>query len=72
MKSTHECDIEQGIERDIEQGEQQSALRLIEAKLGPMSADVKQHVEALFLQALAQLQLDLLESEDLEEILMDD
>jgi hypothetical protein len=60
MKTTYE--------RGIEQGERRSALRLLEAKFGPLSAEVKQHVEALSPEALAQLQLDLLEAQALEEL----
>ena len=60
MKTTYE--------RGIEQGEQRSALRLMEAKFGPLSAKVKQQVEALSSEALAQLQLDLLKAEALEEL----
>ncbi|MGO9469949.1 MAG: DUF4351 domain-containing protein [Isosphaeraceae bacterium] len=72
MKTTYERGIEQGIERGIEQGieqgERRSALRLMEAKFGPLSAKVKQQVEALSSEALAQLQLDVLKAEALEEL----
>ena len=67
MKTTYERGIEQGIERGIErgieQGERRSALRLMEAKFGPLSAEVKQQVEALSPEALARLQLDLLKAQ---------
>jgi Domain of unknown function (DUF4351) len=64
MKTTYE----RGIERGIEQGERRSALRQMEAKFGPLSPEVKQQVEALSPEALAQLQLDLLEAQALEEL----
>ena len=64
MKTTYE--------RGIEQGERQSALRLMEAKFGPLSAKVKQQVENLSSNALAQLQLDLLNAQSLEELRLDD
>jgi hypothetical protein len=60
--------IEQGIERGILQGEQRSALRQLEAKFGPLSAAVKQRVEALPPEALAQLQIDLLRAQSLKEL----
>jgi Domain of unknown function (DUF4351) len=68
MQTTYERGIEQGIERGIEQGERRAALRLMEAKFGPLSAEVKQRVEALSPEALAQLQLDLLRAQALEEL----
>ncbi len=64
--------IEQGIERGIEQGERRSALRQMEAKFGPLSLKVKQQIEALSPNALAQLQLDLLSAQALEELRLDD
>ncbi len=76
MKTTYERGIEdgieRGIERGIEQGERRSALRLMEAKFGPLTAKVKQQVEALSSNALAQLQLDLLKAQSLEELRLDD
>src|SRR5947209_2337190 len=45
-------------ERGILEGERRSALRMLEAKFGPLSAEVKQRLEALSPEALAQLQLD--------------
>src|SRR5262249_29793819 len=60
MKTTYE--------RGIEQGERLSALRLMEAKFCPLSAEVKQQVEVLSMEALAQLQLDVLKAEALEEL----
>ena len=72
MKTTYECGIEDGIERGIEQGERRSALRQMEAKFGPLSAKVKQQVQALSSNALAQLQLDLLNAHSLEELRLDD
>jgi Domain of unknown function (DUF4351) len=64
--------IEQGMERGIEQGERRSALRLMEAKFGPLSPEVKQQVEALSPDALARLQIDLLTAESLHELRLDD
>ena len=68
MKTTYE----RGIEDGIEQGERRSALRLMEAKFGPLTAKVKQQVEDLSSNALAQLQLDLLNAQSLEELRLDD
>src|SRR5262249_10480920 len=59
MKTTYE----RGIEDGIEQGERRAALRVMEAKFGPLSPKVKQQVEALSPEALAQLQLDLLKAQ---------
>jgi hypothetical protein len=64
--------IEQGIQRGIEQGERRSTLRQMEAKFGPLSPQVKQQVEALSPEALAQLQLELLKAQSLEELRLDD
>jgi hypothetical protein len=55
-------------ERGILQGEQRSALRLLEAKFGPLSPEVKQRVQALTPDALAELQLHLLHAQSLEEL----
>ena len=60
MKTTYE--------RGIEQGERRSALRLMEARFGPLSAEVKRQVEALSGEALAQLQIDLLGARTLQEL----
>ena len=60
MKTTYERGIEDGIERGIEQGERRLTLRQMEAKFGPLSAEVKRQVEALSPEALARLQIDLL------------
>jgi len=64
MKTTYE--------RGIEQGERRLTLRLLEAKFGPLSAEIKQQVEALSAEALAQVQLDLLKAQALEELCLDD
>jgi Domain of unknown function (DUF4351) len=64
MKTTYE--------RGIEQGERRSALRLMEAKFGPLTPQVKQQVEALSPEALAQLQLELLKAQALEELGLED
>jgi len=59
-------------ERGILQGERKSALRQLEAKFGPLSPEVKQRVEALSPEELAQLQLDLLKAQSLKELRLDD
>ena len=73
MKTTYERGI-QVRERDRTgiQGERRSALRQMEAKFGPLSAKVKQQLEALSPEALAQLQLDLLKAQTLEELRLED
>jgi hypothetical protein len=63
MKTTYE--------RGIEQGERRSALRLLEAKFGPLTAEVQRQVEALSPEALARLQIDLLRAQALEELRLD-
>jgi hypothetical protein len=68
MKTTYE----RGIDDGIEQGERRAALRLMEKKFGPLSAEVKRRVEALSPAAVARLQLDLLEAHTLEELRLDD
>jgi hypothetical protein len=64
MKTTYE--------RGIEQGELRSALRVMEFKFGPLSPQVKQQAEALSEDALAQLQIDLLEAQTLEDLHLGD
>ena len=54
------------------QGERRSTLRLLQAKFGALSAEVQQQVEALSPEALAQLQLDLLQAQSLEELRLKD
>ena len=56
----------------IEQGERRLTLRQMEAKFGPLSAKVKQQFEALSPEALAELQLDLLTAQTLEELRLAD
>ncbi len=80
MKTTYERGIEtgiergiergiaQGIERGIEQGERRLTVRLLEAKFGPLSAEVREQLEALSPEALAQPQLDLLQAQSLKEL----
>jgi hypothetical protein len=63
---------ERGLERGILQGERRSALRQLEAKFGPLSPDVKQRVEALSPEGLAQLQIDLLKPLSLKELRLQD
>ncbi len=83
MKTTYERGVEQGMERGLErglergmergiaQGERRLTLRLIEAKFGPLSLEVKQQVEAMAGEALAQLQIDLLKAQTLKELGLD-
>jgi hypothetical protein len=59
-------------ERGILAGEQRSALRMLEAKFGPLSAEIKRRVEALSPERLAQLQLDLLQAQSLRELRLED
>jgi hypothetical protein len=68
MTTTYERAIQSG----ILQGEQRSALRLLEAKFGPLSAEVKRRVEALSPDELARLQLDLLQAQSLQELRLQD
>ena len=49
-------------------GERQSALRQLQAKFGPLSAEVKQRVESLPPDELRQLQVDLLKAQNLKEL----
>ena len=87
MKTTYERGIEAGkaeafqeveplmkttYERGIEQGERRAALRQMEKKFGPLPAEVEQRVETLSPEALARLQLDLLDAHTLEELRLDD
>jgi flagellar biosynthesis/type III secretory pathway protein FliH len=76
MKTTYERGIEQGVKQGIEQGiklgieqgERRWALRQMEVKFGPLAPEVKEQVEALSPEALAQLQIDLLEARTIEEL----
>ena len=68
MKTTYERGIEDGVEQD----ERRAALRLMEKKFGPLSAEVKRRVEALSPEAVARLQLDLLDAQTVEELRLDD
>jgi hypothetical protein len=72
MKTTYERGIEDGIERGIAQGERRAALRQMEFRFGPLSAEVKQQVEALARDALARLQIELLKAQSLEELRLGD
>ena len=72
MKTTYERGIERGIEQGIERGMRRSALLLMVKKFGPLSAEVHRRVEALSPEALARLQLDLLDAQTLEELRLDD
>jgi hypothetical protein len=64
MKTTYE--------RGNEQGERRLTLRQMEAKFGPLSPEVKQQIEALSPDALAQVQIDLLKAQSLEQLRLDD
>jgi hypothetical protein len=68
MITTFERGIEQGKEQGILQGERRVTLRQLEAKFGAVSPEVKQRVEALSPEALAQLQVDLLHAQSLKEL----
>ncbi len=59
---------ERGIAVGILEGARQTTLRQLDAKFGPLSPQVKQRVEALEPDALAQLQLDLLKAQALQEL----
>jgi hypothetical protein len=76
MQTTFERGLEQGLERGLErgilQGERRSALRQLEARFGPLAPVVKQRVEALPPDAVAQLQLDLLKAQSLKELRLED
>ncbi len=76
MQTTYERGMEQGIkqgiERGIEQGMRRSALLMMGKKFGPLPAEVERRVEALSPEALAQLQLDLVDAQTLEELRLDD
>jgi hypothetical protein len=67
MKTTYE----RGIERGIEQGERRSTLRMMEAKFGPLSVEVKRRVEELSPDALVRLQIDILTARSLEDLGLD-
>jgi hypothetical protein len=55
-------------ERGFMAGEQRATLRILEAKFGPLPTEVKPRVEALSLEELAQLQVDLAKAESLKEL----
>jgi hypothetical protein len=55
-------------ERGKIEGERGTALLLLEAKFGPLSPEVKRRVEALSPERLRQLLLDLLKSQSLQEL----
>ena len=65
-------DVATLFEQGIAQGERRSALRLMEAKFGPLSTNVKQRIEALSANDLARLQIDLLKAQSLEELRLND
>ena len=64
--------FQRGIEQGIVQGQQRTVLRQMESMFGPLLLKVKEQVEALSSEALAQLQLDLLRAQTLEELGLDD
>jgi hypothetical protein len=72
MITTYERGVEHGRERGILEGERRSALRMLEAKFGALSPEVKQRVEALSPESLAQLQLDFLTAQSLKELRLGD
>ncbi len=55
-------------ERGILQGERVSALRMLEAKFGPLAPEVKLRIERLEPEELRQLQIDLLKAQSLTEL----
>lgn len=55
-------------ERGILQERRESALLLLEAKFGPLSAEVRQRVEALAPDRLRAIQLELLKAQSLQEL----
>jgi hypothetical protein len=59
-------------ERGILEGERRATLRQLEARFGPLSPGVRQRVEALSPEELAQLQLDLLKAQSLKELRLED
>ncbi len=59
-------------ERAMIAGERRLALRLLEAKFGALSPEVKQRVEALSPEQLQQLSLDLLKAQSLKELRLED
>jgi hypothetical protein len=59
-------------ERGIIQGERVSALRMLEAKFGPLTPEARQRVESLSPEELRQLQLDLLRAQSLKDLRLED
>ncbi len=67
MKTTYERGIETGIER----GERLSALRMMEAKFGPLSSEVRRQVEELSRDELERLQIAILTATSLADLGLD-
>jgi hypothetical protein len=63
---------ERGYEQGVLQGERQLTLRQLEAKFGPLSAEVKRQVEALAPKRLAEVQLELLTAPSLKALGLED
>jgi hypothetical protein len=59
-------------ERGKVAGRREAALQLLEAKFGPLSSGVKERVEALSVEQLLQLTLDLLKAQSLKELRLED
>jgi hypothetical protein len=59
-------------ERGIIEGQRRMALSQLEAKFGPVPAEVRQQVEALALEQLRQLGLDILKAQSLDELHLQD
>ncbi len=59
-------------ERGLMQGERRVVVRQLEAKFGSLLPQVKERVEALSLEDLQQLQLDLLHAQSLKELRLED
>jgi hypothetical protein len=72
MQTTYERGMEKGMERGIVEGARRAALRQLAVKFGPLSPEVKQRLEALSPDELAQLQVDLLTAASLKELRLQD
>jgi hypothetical protein len=63
---------ERGREAGMLEEARRATLRQLEAKFGPLAAEVSRRVEALSLEKLGQLQLDLLKAQSLGELELQD
>jgi hypothetical protein len=68
MTTTFERGLSEGLSQGILQGERASTLRLLEAKFGTLSPDVKSRVEALLPEELHQVQIKLLKARSLKKL----